>query len=91
MATLYNEREQPVQLTFQDQERRILSQVDLLYDEAGRLIEEAQTRSDEPIAPGTEEFNPAQVAALRDIFTVRNGTSMMLRGAGAKPAAKSAL
>ena len=47
MSTYYNEREQPTEVYFLDSAGCQVSRVDLLYDEAGRLVEEAQTHSDE--------------------------------------------
>lgn len=47
MSTYYNEREQPTEVYFLDSAGCQVSRVDLLYDEAGRLVEKAQTHSDE--------------------------------------------
>lgn len=47
LSTYYNEREQPTEVYFLDSAGCQVSRVDLLYDEAGRLVEEAQTHSDE--------------------------------------------
>ena len=47
LSTYYNEREQPTEVHFLDAAGCQVSRVDLLYDDAGRLVEEAQTHSDE--------------------------------------------
>jgi len=61
LRTFHNEREQPTQLLFQDAAGRVLSRVEFVYDEAGHLIEEAQTRTEETLPPGLlAEMNPAQ-------------------------------
>lgn len=42
IKTVYDEHEQPVETLFYDAEQRLVNRVELVYDEAGRLMEEAQ-------------------------------------------------
>src|SRR5215469_10700354 len=51
LTTIYGNRGQPAQLLFRDLAGRELGRVELRYDDAGRLIEEAQTRAEEVLPP----------------------------------------
>jgi len=69
VSTYYNEREQPTEVHFLDTAGRPVSRVDLRYDEAGRLVAEAQTHSDEALPPEMlASFNEAQRETVRAIF-----------------------
>ena len=71
LRTFHNEREQPTQLLFQDVEGRVLSRVEFVYNEAGHLIEEAQTNAEETLPPKLlAEMNPAQLRTIRSFFGV---------------------
>lgn len=68
-STHYNEREQPTEVLFLDAEGRPLSRVDLRYDQAGHLVEEAQTHSTEVLPPEIlASSNEAQRETLRALF-----------------------
>lgn len=69
MTTVYNERGQPAELLFHDAAGRRLSRVAFLYDEAGRLIEEAQSDSVDTLPPElAAELNPAQLETVRALI-----------------------
>jgi hypothetical protein len=69
LTTLYNTRDQPTALLFHDGAGRALSRVEFLYDEAGRLLEEAQTRVAELLpAEMPTGMNPAQFDAVRALL-----------------------
>lgn len=68
LVTLYNDRDQPTDLTFHDASGRQLSRVEFRYDEAGRLAEEAQKNSDEALAGMLASMNRAQQEAVRALF-----------------------
>lgn len=75
ISTDYDGSGRAVALRFEDAEGRLLSRVDFRYDEAGRLVEEAQ-RNTEAMLPAavTAQMNPAQLATVRALF-----------GAGSEP------
>ncbi len=75
ISTDYDAAGRAVALRFEDDEGRLLSRVDFRYDEAGRIVEEAQSNT-EAILPAevSEQMNPAQLATVRALF-----------GAGAEP------
>ncbi|HEV2691063.1 MAG TPA: hypothetical protein VGV35_21050 [Bryobacteraceae bacterium] len=80
LTTLYNEREQPAQILFQDIAGRMLSRVEFVYDEAGRLIEEAQTRAEEALpAELLAQMKPEQLGAVRALFGVGKPTRRLHR------------
>src|SRR5579871_263802 len=66
LTTIYNHRDQPEHLSFRDLAGRELSRVEFLYDDAGHLIEEAQTSS-EDVLPSEmlASLNPAQLQTVR--------------------------
>ena len=69
LSTYYNEREQPTEVHFLDAAGSQVSRVDLLYDQAGRLVEEAQIHSDEVLpSEMLTSFNEAQRASVRALF-----------------------
>lgn len=69
LTTLYNERDQPAQLLFRDLAGRELKRVEFRYDEAGQLVEEAQTSSEEVLPAETmTSLNAAQLQAVRGFF-----------------------
>ncbi|HYZ87105.1 MAG TPA: hypothetical protein VE621_22000 [Bryobacteraceae bacterium] len=69
LTTIYNDRDQPTKLSFRDLAGRELSRVEFLYDDAGQLIEEAQTNSDEVLPPEMlASLNPAQLQTVRGLF-----------------------
>jgi YD repeat-containing protein len=71
LRTFHNEREQPTQLLFQDAAGRVLSRVEFVYDGAGHLIEEVQTRAEETLPPGLlAEMNPAQLRTMGTFWGV---------------------
>jgi len=71
LTTLYNERDQPTSLLFHDGAGRQLSGVEFRYDEAGRLIEEAQTNSEEVLpSEMLASLSPAQLQTARAFFGV---------------------
>ena len=71
LTTVYNHRDQPMQLLFRDLAGRELSRVEFRYDDAGQLMEEAQTNSDEVLPPELlASLNPAQLQTVRGFFGV---------------------
>jgi YD repeat-containing protein len=69
LTTTYNHRDQPAQLLFRDLAGRELSRVEFRYDDAGQLMEEAQTRSEDVLPPEMlASLNPAQLQTLRGLF-----------------------
>lgn len=73
-VTLYNERNKPTTLLFHDATGRQLSRVELRYDEAGHLMEEVQTHSEEVLPPEMlASLSQAQLETVRGIFGVGRG------------------
>ena len=71
LTTIYNHRDQPAQLLFRDLAGRELSRVDFRYDDAGQLMEEAQTISEEVLPPEMlASLNPVQLQTVRCLFGV---------------------
>jgi YD repeat-containing protein len=69
LTTAYNHRGQPTRLTFRDLTGRELSHVDFRYDDGGRLVEEAQTNSEEVLpSEMLAALNPAQLQTVRGFF-----------------------
>jgi YD repeat-containing protein len=66
ITTNYDDRGQPVETLFHDAEQRLVNRVELVYDEAGRLIEEAQ----HPALPAglLEKLGPEQIEAVQALF-----------------------
>ena len=69
LTTTYNSRDQPTHLLFRDPAGHELSRVEFRYDDAGRLVEEAQTNSEEVLPPEMlAALNPAQWQTVRGFF-----------------------
>ncbi len=69
LTTLHNTLDQPTELLFHDRSGRTLSRVEFIYDEAGHLVEEAQTILEERLPPEMlTEKNPAQLKAMRGLL-----------------------
>ena len=69
LTTIYDNRRQRAQLLFRDLAGRELGRVEFRYDDAGRLMEEAQTRSEEVLPPEMlASLNPAQLHTVRGFF-----------------------
>jgi YD repeat-containing protein len=69
VTTLYNPRDQPTELLFHDSGGRPLSRVEFLYDAAGNLLEESQTRSADMLpAEILTAMQPAQLDAIRALL-----------------------
>ena len=69
LTTFHNVRDQPIELLFHDTAGRPLSRVEFVYDEAGHLLEEAQTMMAEVMPPGIlADMNPAQLEAVRALL-----------------------
>ena len=69
LVKTYNHRDQPTQVSFRDLAGRELSRVELRYDDAGRLVEEAQTNSQEVLPPEMlADLNAAQLEIVRRFF-----------------------
>jgi YD repeat-containing protein len=69
LTTSYDECEHPTELLFHDVAGRLVSRVEFRYDQAGCLVEEAQTHFAETLP--TEmmaQMNPAQMATARALF-----------------------
>jgi hypothetical protein len=76
LTTLYNEREQPIEVVFCDVTGRRLSRVEFLYDTAGNLVDESQTTAVEALpAEMTASLNQAQLETVRALC----GAAMMHR------------
>lgn len=71
VTTLHNNRDQPIELLFGDMAGRTLSRVEFVYDEAGHLLEEAQTRLADVLPSETvSKMDPAQLEAIRTLLGV---------------------
>jgi YD repeat-containing protein len=71
LTTAYNHRGQPSQLSFRDVAGRELSRVEFRYDDAGCLVEEAQTNSEEVLPPEMlGSLNAAQLQTVRGLFGI---------------------
>jgi hypothetical protein len=69
LTTLYNEREQPTDLSFYDGAGRPLSHVEFGYDREGNLVEEAQTHVAETLPPEMlASLNQAQLQTVRGLL-----------------------
>ena len=68
-VTKIYEREHPVEVLFHDAAGVLLSRIDFRYDEAGNLVEEAQSRLAFPFAAETEsQMSAAQLETIRAMF-----------------------
>jgi len=56
LITIYNERDQPLELLFHDASDYLLSRVAFAYDAGGHLIEESQTRHQRHLPVSFEMF-----------------------------------
>jgi YD repeat-containing protein len=66
ITTIYGDREQPLEILFHDADGRLVNRVEFVYDDAGRLIEEAWNQ---PFpAAMLEQVGPEQTQALRALF-----------------------
>lgn len=65
LITIYNERDQPLELLFYEASDRFLSRVAFAYDADGHLIEESQTRPPEAFATLFRDVPPDQLDAMR--------------------------
>jgi len=69
LTTLYNERDQPAELLFCDAAGRPLRRVEFRYDNAGNLIEEAQTNVTETLpSEMLRSLNQAQLETVRTVL-----------------------
>jgi YD repeat-containing protein len=79
LTILHNMRDQPTELLFSDRGGRTLSRVEFVYDEMGRLVEEAQTMVTEALPPEVVAgLSSAQLEALRALFGA--GTARRVHG-----------
>jgi hypothetical protein len=67
MTTVYNDAGRPAEVLFHDASGELISRIDFLYDEAGHLVEEIQTRAQFPF-PNVDELPPDQREAVRAIL-----------------------
>jgi len=71
LTTIYNQHDQPAQLLFRDLVGRELSRVEFRDDDAGQLIEETQTNSEEVLPPEMPaSLNPSQWETVRGSFGI---------------------
>ena len=69
LTTVYDEHGHPTELLFHDVAGRLLSRVEFRYDEAGHLVEEAQTNAEETLPPELlTQLNAAQLETVRTLF-----------------------
>lgn len=69
LTTLYNEREQPIQLVFRDATGDLLKRVEFSYDADANLIQETQTNVADMLPPDAfTAMNPAQLEAVRAVL-----------------------
>jgi YD repeat-containing protein len=69
LTTSHNTRDQPTELLFHDTGGRPLSRVEFVYDEAGHLLEEAQTMEAEMLPPGMlAGMSPTHLDAMRALL-----------------------
>ena len=69
VTTAYDHAGRPKVVLFHDAAGALVSQLDLLYDESGHLIEESQTHVESPFSSFEEQLNPAQREALRGLLS----------------------
>jgi hypothetical protein len=74
ISTLYNAREQPIELVFDGEAGRVLSRVQFAYDDVGHLVEEAQTIAETLPPEMWTDMIPAELEAVRTLVDA-NGTS----------------
>jgi hypothetical protein len=67
LTTAYNVAGLPTEVLFHDVNDALISRVDLIYDDAGHLIEESQTQSRLPF-PNIDELPPEQRAAVQALL-----------------------
>ena len=71
VTTIYNERDQPVEMQFRLGDGQLLSGVALRYDERGNLVEEAQSNADEAVPTALRDsLNAEQLETIRVFFGV---------------------
>ena len=70
IITFYDERDQPGEVVFLDSDSQELTRVELRYDEAGRLVEEVQSKYTLP-AEMLACFDEAQKETVRAAFSAR--------------------
>lgn len=70
MTTVYDRHDRPVETVFHDSQNRVLSRFTLRYDEAGRLVEEAQISVIEEALPSEmlAMLNTAQTERVKASF-----------------------
>jgi hypothetical protein len=69
LTTLYNDRDQPAEFLFYDGAGRLLSRIEFRYDDAGNLVEEAQTNTTEVLPPEMlKSLSPAQIEKVRSVL-----------------------
>jgi hypothetical protein len=68
VTTMYNQREQPIDLHFYDEAGRLLSRVEFKYDRDANLVEEAQTKSGEMFSGTFAGMNEAQLETVRALL-----------------------
>jgi YD repeat-containing protein len=68
LTTLYNDRDQPVELRFYDAADKVLNRIAFTYDGDGNLIEELQTSASDTFENLFSEAPPDQVDALRVMY-----------------------
>jgi hypothetical protein len=77
LRTVYDASGRTRELLFLDDEGRTLGRVELLYDDAGHLVEETFTLND-PLAGMPGGVNPAEMHALRALLGGEGGVSRRL-------------
>jgi len=71
LTTVYDEREHPTEMLFHDVQGRLLSRVELRYDEGGHLVEEAQSRAEETLPRELlAKLNAEQLETVRTLSGV---------------------
>lgn len=68
ITTIHNPAGQPAEMLFQDSGGALVSRVDFQYDDAGNLIEEAQSHMVSPFASHLHELKPEHRAALESVL-----------------------
>lgn len=71
VTTVFDDRDRPVGLLLADVEDRFLTQVEFRYDEAGNLVEEATTNTEQTLPPAwVKEMTPAQLETMRALLGI---------------------
>jgi YD repeat-containing protein len=92
VTTLHNTSDQPIELVFHDAAGQVLNRVEFVYDDAGHLVEEVQTRVADMLPPEmVAQMNPAALTAIRALISDPGRRSHRYDARGRRIETRSAL